>query len=123
MMQNGQHRKRRQLSPEEKWEIFSEVTSQEILQADAARKYGFQAGAGSRGVRSTSSVVTDQVCFKRAASAWSLRPGSEPSEALSASRSWKLNDAARCHRRPATEKNATSSRFGNAAMSGMCRAS
>jgi transposase-like protein len=40
MMENGKHRKRRQLSPEEKWEIFLEVTSQEISQADAARKYG-----------------------------------------------------------------------------------
>jgi transposase-like protein len=40
MMENGKSRKRRQLSPEEKWEIFLEVTSQEISQADAARKYG-----------------------------------------------------------------------------------
>jgi transposase-like protein len=40
MMENGKHGKRRQLSPEEKWEIFLEVTSQEISQADAARKYG-----------------------------------------------------------------------------------
>ena len=39
-MENGRQRKRRQLSPEEKWEIFLEVTSQEISQADAARKYG-----------------------------------------------------------------------------------
>ena len=39
-MENGKHRKRRQLSPEEKWELFLEVTSQEISQADAARKYG-----------------------------------------------------------------------------------
>ena len=39
-MENGKSRKRRQLTPEEKWEIFLEVTSQEILQADAARKYG-----------------------------------------------------------------------------------
>jgi transposase-like protein len=28
------------LSPEEKWEIFLEVTSQELTQADAARKWG-----------------------------------------------------------------------------------
>jgi transposase-like protein len=35
-----QPRARRQLTPEEKWEIFLEVTSQEISQADAARKYG-----------------------------------------------------------------------------------
>jgi len=40
MLKNGRPRKRRQLTPEEKWEIFLEVTSQEISQADAARKYG-----------------------------------------------------------------------------------
>lgn len=39
-MENGKRKPRRQLSPEEKWEIFLEVTSQEISQADAARKYG-----------------------------------------------------------------------------------
>ena len=39
-MENGKHRVRRQLSPEEKWEVFLEVTSLEISQADAARKYG-----------------------------------------------------------------------------------
>jgi transposase len=39
MMENGKTRKRRQLSPEEKWEIFLEVTSQELSQADAARKW------------------------------------------------------------------------------------
>jgi transposase-like protein len=39
-MENGKPRKRRQLSPQEKWEVFLEVTSQEISQADAARKYG-----------------------------------------------------------------------------------
>ena len=39
-MENGKRRARRQLTPEEKWEIFLEVTSQEISQADAARKYG-----------------------------------------------------------------------------------
>lgn len=40
MMENGKQRRRRQLLPEEKWEIFLEVTSQELSQADAARKYG-----------------------------------------------------------------------------------
>src|SRR5881275_2242236 len=40
MMENGRPRKRRQLSPEEKWEIFLEVTSQQISQADCARKWG-----------------------------------------------------------------------------------
>ena len=39
-MENGMRRGRRQLTPEEKWEIFLEVTSQEISQADAARKWG-----------------------------------------------------------------------------------
>jgi transposase-like protein len=40
MMENGKPRKRRQLTPEEKWEVFLEVTSQELSQADAARKWG-----------------------------------------------------------------------------------
>ena len=40
MMENSNRRRRRQLTAEEKWEIFLEVTSQEISQADAARKYG-----------------------------------------------------------------------------------
>ena len=31
--------KRRQLSPEEKWQVFLEVTSGDISQADAARKW------------------------------------------------------------------------------------
>ncbi|MGI8411488.1 MAG: hypothetical protein ACR2QA_03145 [Solirubrobacteraceae bacterium] len=39
-MENGRPRKRMQLSPQEKWEVFLEVTSQELSQADAARKYG-----------------------------------------------------------------------------------
>ena len=39
MLENGKPRKRRQLTPEEKWEIFLEVTSQELSQADAARKW------------------------------------------------------------------------------------
>jgi transposase-like protein len=40
MMENGKRKARRQLSPEEKWELFLEVASKEISQADAARKYG-----------------------------------------------------------------------------------
>ena len=36
----GRRRKRRLLSPAEKWEAFLEVTSQEVTQADAARKWG-----------------------------------------------------------------------------------
>jgi transposase-like protein len=38
MAQPGR-RRGRQLSPEEKWEVFLEVTSQEVTQADAARKW------------------------------------------------------------------------------------
>lgn len=33
-------RKRRLLTPEEKWEAFLEVTSRELSQADTARKWG-----------------------------------------------------------------------------------
>lgn len=32
-------RQRRQLTPEQKWEIFLEVTSQQLTQANAARKW------------------------------------------------------------------------------------
>jgi transposase len=39
-MQNGMRRGRRQLTPEEKWQLFLEVTSQQLTQADAARKWG-----------------------------------------------------------------------------------
>lgn len=39
-MSSSPRRQRRQLSPEEKWQVFLEVTSQEITQADAARRWG-----------------------------------------------------------------------------------
>src|SRR5215210_7707931 len=39
-MPSGPHRKGRQLSPEEKWQVFLEVCSQQLTQADAARKWG-----------------------------------------------------------------------------------
>src|SRR6059058_45447 len=39
-MSSGLRRKGRQLSPEEKWQVFLEVTSQQLSQADAARKWG-----------------------------------------------------------------------------------
>lgn len=39
-MENGKPRRGRLLSAEEKWEIFLEVTSQELSQVDAARKWG-----------------------------------------------------------------------------------
>lgn len=38
-MINGDARKRRQLTPEEKWQVFLEVCSQQLTQADAARKW------------------------------------------------------------------------------------
>lgn len=38
-MPQAGRRKGRQLTPEEKWEVFLEVTSQELTQADAARKW------------------------------------------------------------------------------------
>ncbi len=38
MPQAGRSRSR-QLSPEQKWELFLEVTSKELTQADAARKW------------------------------------------------------------------------------------
>ena len=41
MVQNGQ-RRRRQLTPEEKWQVFLEVVSQQISQADAARKWNVE---------------------------------------------------------------------------------
>ncbi|MGE4086356.1 MAG: transposase [Vicinamibacterales bacterium] len=40
MTENGPRRRPRQLSPEEKWQVFLEVTSQQLSQADAARKWG-----------------------------------------------------------------------------------
>jgi transposase-like protein len=39
-MQNGTHRRRRQLSPEEKWQVFLEVTAGQLSQSDCARKWG-----------------------------------------------------------------------------------
>ena len=38
-MPSREPRKRRQLTPEEKWQAFLEVTSRELTQADAARKW------------------------------------------------------------------------------------
>ena len=40
MLESGKRGGRRQLTPEEKWELFLEVTSQELSQRDAARKWG-----------------------------------------------------------------------------------
>jgi transposase len=40
MLENGKSRKRRQLSPEEKWQVFLEVTTGQLTQSDCARKWG-----------------------------------------------------------------------------------
>jgi len=40
MLENGMRRGRRQLSPAEKWEVFLEVTTGQLTQADCARKWG-----------------------------------------------------------------------------------
>jgi transposase len=71
MVENGKQRKRRQLSPQEKWEIFLEVTSQEISQADAAHKYGVD----------VSVIIRLRALAKDAALAAfaSARPGRPPS--------------------------------------------
>jgi transposase-like protein len=39
-MQNGTRRRRWQLSPEEKWQVFLEVTTGQLTQSDCARKWG-----------------------------------------------------------------------------------
>jgi transposase len=39
-MQNGMRRRRRRLTPEEKWQLFLEVTTGQLTRADAARRWG-----------------------------------------------------------------------------------
>jgi transposase-like protein len=43
-MQDGTRRRRRQLSPEEKWQVFLEVTTGQLTQSDCARKWGVDLG-------------------------------------------------------------------------------
>jgi transposase-like protein len=47
-MQNSPRRRCRQLSPEEKWQVFVEVCSQQLSQADAARKWGVDVSTVSK---------------------------------------------------------------------------
>ena len=47
-MENGKRRVRRQLTPEEKWEVFLEVTSQEISRADTVAIGGRPQGDSSK---------------------------------------------------------------------------
>jgi transposase-like protein len=72
-------RRPRVLSPETKWEIFLEVTSREITQADAARKWHVD----------VSTIVSIRRTVKDAAmAALSARPGRPASE-----RNWELEQA------------------------------
>lgn len=41
-------RKRRLLTPEEKWEAFLEVTCQDLTQSDAVRKWGVDTSGGDQ---------------------------------------------------------------------------
>ena len=62
----SRRRRRRVLSPETKWEIFLQVTSQEMTQADAARKWGVD----------VSTVITIRRTVKDAAlAALAAKPG------------------------------------------------
>jgi hypothetical protein len=64
-----------------KWEIFLQVTSREITQADAARKWGVD----------VSTVITIRRTVKDAAlAALSARPGRPAAE-----RNWELDEARR----------------------------
>ena len=80
-MENGKRKQRRQLSPEEKWEVFLEVTSQELSQADAARKWNVDVstviiGSGSwPGTRRwrRSPRRSRAGCPRRSRSSWRLR--------------------------------------------------
>jgi hypothetical protein len=77
-MENGKPRKRRQLSPEEKWEIFLEVTSQELTQADCARRQSTwrQRRASSSGPLTTTSVAPSSLSFGSGISVIFLLTGS-----------------------------------------------
>lgn len=81
MSQANGRRRPRVLSPETKWEIFLQVTSREIAQADAARKWGVD----------VSTIITIRRTVKDAAlAALSARPGRPAAE-----RHWELEEAQR----------------------------
>jgi transposase-like protein len=74
--ENGGRRRPRVLSPETKWEIFLQVTSREITQAEAARKWHVD----------VSTVIGIRRTVKDAAmAALSARPGRP-----AAARNWEL---------------------------------
>jgi transposase-like protein len=82
-MIDGNARRRRQLTPEEKWQVFVEVCSQQLTQADAARKWGVDVSTvikirrlakdGALGRRSVLRVFHNKVCAggRRTLLAWS----------------------------------------------------
>jgi transposase-like protein len=77
--ENGGRRRPRVLSPESKWEIFLQVTSGEITQADAARKWHVD----------VSTIVGIRRTVKDAAlAALSAKPGRPVVE-----RNWELDQA------------------------------
>lgn len=81
MSSSNGRRRPRVLSPETKWEIFLQVTSREITQADAARKWGVD----------VSTIITIRRTVKDAAlAALSARPGRPAAE-----RNWELEEAQR----------------------------
>jgi transposase len=76
---NGGRRRPRVLSPETKWEIFLQVTSREISQAEAARKWHVD----------VSTIIGIRRTVKDAAlAALSARPGRPAAE-----RNWELDQA------------------------------
>jgi transposase-like protein len=81
MSSSNGRRRPRVLSPETKWEIFLQVVSREITQADAARKWGVD----------VSTIITIRRTVKDAAlAALSTRPGRPAAE-----RNWELEEAQR----------------------------
>ena len=79
MSENGGRRRPRVLSPETKWEIFLQVTSREVSQADAARKWHVD----------VSTIIGIRRTVKDAAlAALSARPGRPATE-----RNWELEAA------------------------------
>jgi transposase-like protein len=78
---NGSRRRPRVLSPETKWEIFLQIASREISQADAARKWHVD----------VSTIIGIRRTVKDAAlAALAARPGRPAKE-----RNWELEEARR----------------------------
>ena len=81
MGENGARRRPRVLSAEAKWEIFLEVTSREVTQAEAARRHGVD----------VSTIIGIRRSVKDAAlAALAARPGRRAKE-----RNWELEAAQR----------------------------